>query len=103
MEGRKMKTELTVLAKSHHRNGVCGDPFDVYIFKDKEAGIMVGIDFGKSAFAMLNIEKLAAGDIAFGSNSWRGDRFADDVREAAKDIDDSFAPGSLFVRYEIPE
>ena len=34
---------------------------------------------------MLDVAKLAAGDIAFGSNSWRGDQYEPDLRKAIAD------------------
>jgi hypothetical protein len=30
---------------------------------------------------VLAVDKLAAGDIAFGSNSWRGDRYESELRK----------------------
>ena len=58
-----------------HRNGICGAPFHVVLF-DEEHSRKVAILFDEPAHcAVLDVRKLAAGDIAFGSNSWRGDRF----------------------------
>ena len=34
--------------------------------------------------AVLDVDKLAKGDIAFGSNSWRGDRFEQSLRKAIR-------------------
>ena len=34
--------------------------------------------------AVLDVAKLAAGDIAFGSNSWRGDNYEANLRKAIK-------------------
>jgi hypothetical protein len=73
-----MKIRVTDIA--HHRNGVCGAPFDVALFQEDDAW-MVGIVFDRESYcAVFHIEKLAAGDIAFGSNSWRGDRYEDQLR-----------------------
>jgi hypothetical protein len=67
----------------HHRNGIAGAPFDVVRFTDKENGNMVGIVFEDSgSVAILNIDKLAAGCITFGVNSWRGDEYEGDLRKA---------------------
>jgi hypothetical protein len=77
----KSTNPITVEAKDHHRNGVTGEPFNVYIFNDPENGRMVGIDFGGARFAVLNIEQLAKGDIAFMSNSWKGECYAPFVRK----------------------
>lgn len=58
-----------------HRNGICGAPFHVLHFHDGES-LKVGIVFDERWHcAVLDVSKLAAGDIAFGSNSWRGDHF----------------------------
>jgi hypothetical protein len=79
---------LKIQEVEHHRNGVGGQPFYVIRFKDYEAGNMVGIVFDEPTHcAVLNIDKLAAGDIAFGSNSWRGDRYETTMRRAIKDYE----------------
>jgi hypothetical protein len=68
--------ELTRLDHSYRRNGISGAPFDVVRFHDPEAGPMLGVGFpGPGGVAVLNLDKLTAGDIAFGSNSWQGDRY----------------------------
>lgn len=99
------KKKLKVVAKSHHRNGVCGEPFNVYIFDDPEYGLMLGVDWGDTddsvGFAAFVIERLAKGNIAFGSNSFRGDYYADTVRTAGEKVKDDVAPGSLFLKYEV--
>jgi hypothetical protein len=80
-----MNRKPKITAKSHHRNGVCGAPFDIYLFDWHDEGTtrhMIGIDFGDRAFAVLDTALLANGDIAFGSNSWRGDHFEAEVRKA---------------------
>ena len=67
----------------HHRNGVCGAPFYVLTFRDPDQGRMVGIVFeAEHHVAVLNIDKLALGIIAFGINSWRGDRYEPHLRGA---------------------
>jgi hypothetical protein len=77
----KSVNPITIEVKDHHRNGVSGEPFNVYIFIDPEHGRMVGIDFGGARFAVLNIEQLVNGDIAYMSNSWKGDEYAPFVRK----------------------
>ncbi len=77
--------KLTILDIAHHRNGVCGAPFEVVLFKDsgREGSRKVGIIFDAPYHcAVLNVAKLAAGDIAFGSNSFRGDNYEPDLRKA---------------------
>jgi hypothetical protein len=65
-----------------HRNGICGGPFHVVLFVDGN-GPMVGLVFDRPGHvAVLHRDRLAAGDIAFGSNSWRGDRYEAELRAA---------------------
>jgi len=67
----------------HHRNGVCGAPFHVLIFRDPDEGRMVGIVFEQEYHvAVFNLDKLAVGNIAFGVNSWRGDHYERSLRNA---------------------
>ncbi len=69
----------------HHRNGISGAPFDVLIFRDADEGRMLGIVFElASHVAVFNLDKLALGNIAFGVNSWRGDRYEPWPREAIR-------------------
>ena len=66
----------------HHRNGIAGEPFHVATFEHGERR-MVGIVLdGAGQVAVLDVDMLAAGDIAFGSNSWRGDEFEGALRKA---------------------
>ena len=77
--------KLKIIAIAHHRNGVAGAPFDVALFKERgrEGSLKVGILFDEPAHcAILDIAKLAAGDIKFGSNSWRGDKYEAPLRQA---------------------
>jgi len=69
----------------YHRNGVCGAPFHVLIFRDPDEGRMVGIVFDQEYHvAVFNLDKLALGNIAFGVNSWRGDRYESHLRKAIR-------------------
>ena len=76
--------KLKIIDIAHHRNGVTGTGFDVVLFKVlRERGTKVGILFDDSGHcAVLDVTMLAAGDIAFGSNSWRGDDYEPDLRNA---------------------
>jgi len=76
--------KLTIKAIDHHRNGVGGAPFYVVLFRDEvEQANMVGIVFdAPDHVAVLDVDKAAAGNVAFGSNSWRGDRYEGDLRQA---------------------
>jgi len=78
-------TRIRITAIAQHRNGICGVPFDVVLFKDagaagsRKAAILFPEE---SRCAVLDVAKLAAGDIAFGSNSWRGDQYEPHLRKA---------------------
>jgi hypothetical protein len=77
--------KLKIIGIAHHRNGVAGAPFDVVLFKDRgrQGSRKVAILFPEEDHcAVLDVAKLAAGDIAFGSNSWRGDEYQPDLMDA---------------------
>ena len=77
--------KLTIIDIAFHRNGICGAPFYVVLFEDHgaEGSRKVAIVFLEPHYcAVLDVAKLAAGDIAFGSNSWRGDNYEPSLREA---------------------
>lgn len=76
--------KLKIIAIAHHRNGVRGTPFDVVLFRERGSR-MAGIVFDEPDYcAVLDVQMLAAGDIAFGSNSWRGDEYERHLRKAIK-------------------
>jgi hypothetical protein len=77
--------KLNVIAIDFHRNGIGGAPFHVVLFEDDvlEATRKLGIVFDSpDHVAVFDTAKLAAGDIAFGSNSWRGDQYESGLRLA---------------------
>ncbi|MFZ1932672.1 MAG: hypothetical protein WCB27_25385 [Thermoguttaceae bacterium] len=77
--------KLKIIHTAHHRNGVHGASFDLVLFKDRgpERSRKIGILFEQPHHcAVLDVAKLAQGDIAFGSNSWRGDEYEPDLRKA---------------------
>lgn len=80
---------------AHHRNGVCGVPFHVCLFKDGK-DIMLGIKFDEGGdslnvyTAVFNMKKLANGDIEFASNSYRGDVFDGQIKEWIKEYNDEW-------------
>ena len=79
--------KLKIIAIARHRNGVAGSPFDVVLFKERGRGgsLKVGILFDEPAHcAILDVAMLAAGDIAFASNSWRGDDYEPFLRPAIR-------------------
>lgn len=73
--------KMKLLSADWHRNGISGEPFITGLFTDEEGRTMMFVDFGEMRFAVLQVDKLAKGDIAFGSNSWRGDYYAGEIRE----------------------
>ena len=65
---------LRIITQDHHRNGIGGAPFNVYLVEDDEGDVKVIVAFADNEHtAVLSLEKLAAYDVGFGSNSWRGD------------------------------
>jgi hypothetical protein len=86
--------DIQVQDIAHHRNGICGAPFYAVRFRWQEEGehfprLMLGIVFpvelGDCVTAVLDVDMLMAGDVAFGSNSWRGDHFDGPLRQAILD------------------
>ncbi len=76
--------KLKIIDTAHHRNGIDGAPFDVALFEDHgpDATRKVAILFETPHHcAVLDVDKLAQGDIAFGSNSWRGDQYEPHLRK----------------------
>jgi hypothetical protein len=77
--------KLNIIDIASHRNGICGAPFHAVLFHDSgpEGSRKVAIVFEEPHHcAVLDIAKLDAGDIAFGSNSWRGDNYEPALRQA---------------------
>ena len=77
--------QLTIQHLAFHRNGMCGAPFHAIVFRDEgpEATLKLAVVFREPDHtAVFDLAKLAAGDVAFGSNSWRGDRYEADLRAA---------------------
>jgi hypothetical protein len=83
--------KLTINSIACHRNGICGQPFTVVLFEDQgpEGSRKAAILFDEPHYcAVLDVAKLAAGDIAFGSNSWRGDKYQAPLRQAINAFND---------------
>lgn len=76
----------------YHCNGVCGEPFHVVKFQAHGERLLATVfDGGEEQtkpfnprVAVFNRDKLANGDIAFGSNSYSGDVYADTLYLAIK-------------------
>jgi len=76
---------LRIIGIAHHRNGIDGAPFDVVLFDDGESKKVAVLFELRHECAVLDVGKLAAGDIAPGSNSWRGDQYERSLRFAIND------------------
>jgi hypothetical protein len=75
-------TTVEILDQAFHRNGSSGNPFSVYLVKDEDGDVKVVVAFeGIENTAVLSVAQLAEGDIAFGSNSWRGTEYRAAVEE----------------------
>ncbi len=78
---------LQIITIEYHRNGICGAPFYVVLFHEAESR-KVGILFGRAYHcAVLDVTQLHAGEITFGSNSWRGDHYEPDLRKAVAEFE----------------
>ena len=74
-----------IISIARHRNGVSGAPFDTVLFTGDQRSRKLAILFEPRGFcAVLDVDKLAAGDIAFGSNSWRGDEYETALRSVVQ-------------------
>jgi len=74
--------DIKILEVAFHRNGVAGEGFHVVRFKSDDQ-TMVGIVFETSGnVAVMDIDLLHQGVIAFTENSWRGDVFEPCLRQA---------------------
>jgi hypothetical protein len=77
--------KLKIIDIAFHRNGICGEPFEIVLFEDRgpEGSRKLAILFDEPHYcAVLDVAKLAAGDIEFGSNSWHGDNYEPHLRQA---------------------
>ena len=75
--------KITIHKMTSHRNGIDGSLFNVFLFEDSEnpGRRKLGILFEAAHHcAILDVTQLAEGDIAFGSNSWRGDQYEPHLR-----------------------
>lgn len=86
-------SKQTVRELEYHRNGICGLGFHVAIVDEIEDGKqreMLVIRFSKDAdedtgqvvCAAFDLAQLDKRVIGFGSNSWRGDHYADTMDAA---------------------
>lgn len=74
-----------VIDVSYHRNGIGGIGFYAILFDNPKQGRMFAALFDEDGYcAVSKISMLADNDIAFGSNSWRGDCFEAELRPLVK-------------------
>jgi len=74
---------LQILNADFHRNGVGGAPFKVALVDDPSDGDVKLVIMFEERYhtAVLSLDKLIQNeDIEFGSNSYRGDQFDDELR-----------------------
>lgn len=75
---------IKIINAQYHRNGVGGEPFYAILFTDTElprAGHTMIASYFKDCelngfISVFSIPKLYDGNVKFGQNSWRGDRYA---------------------------
>jgi hypothetical protein len=71
-----------------HRNGIAGAGFYALLFRDldQEADMVATLFDAPGACAVLRVPDLSDPDkgVTFGTNSWRGDYYEADLREAAE-------------------
>jgi hypothetical protein len=76
--------KISIQQIAHHRNGVGGEPFYAVTFtctEDGETRNMIATVFpSPGAVAVYDRDLLAAGNILFGENSWRGDVYEPALR-----------------------
>jgi hypothetical protein len=95
--------KLKIIHTAHHRNGVDGAPFDLILFEDHgpERSRKIGVLFEQPHHcAVLDVAKLAQGDIAFRSNSWRGDEYEPHLRKAIDSESLTATAESLTIDFE---
>jgi hypothetical protein len=85
---KRAYTEMKqVLCSARHRNGVCGEPFFVSIFRSKDGKRMLSVRFDneKGIFtAAFDLDLLNQNNCKFFENSYRGDYFDEDMKLAEK-------------------
>lgn len=73
-----------IIDTQYHRNGVCGNPFYCFLFKD-DNHTMFAVQFTDDPLstAVFDLELLSKGNIRFGINSFRGDHYADWLKKVS--------------------
>lgn len=87
---QRVAQDVQVLLVAAHRNGISGEPFHVVRFtfadqgEERRRNMVATVFAGRGTIAVLDADAAAAGDIGFGSNSWRGDDFEPILRQAIR-------------------
>jgi hypothetical protein len=86
----EMKETIMLRLKdvSHHRNGCSGNPFYVVRFRDNRQEFVAVVFEDERSVAVLDLELLSQGVIAFGENSWRGDDYEPFLRRCIAAYDE---------------
>ena len=87
-----MKLIKKIKQIDRHRNGVHGAPFYAVLFEQKEErGLMLGIVFDEPAHcAVVAVDPLSTDvGVTFSQNSWRGDNYEPELRQAILEYEDS--------------
>lgn len=90
--------DIEIRQVAFHRNGVGGEGFHAILFEDRENGLMVASVFeGQGRVAVYSVPGLSTVGVKFGPNSWRGDYYETDLREAINEYQQTgkYASGSL--------
>ena len=98
--------KIEVLECEYHRNGIGGEGFYAIRFRwlnreDSPPCVMLAVLFDEPGQCAVIDPTMAAGDegtVRFGTNSWRGDTFEDQLREHVKGDEDTgrMGPFSMF-------
>lgn len=84
---------MNLITKIHqvawHRNGIEGKGFYAVLFDDKDNGRMVAVVYDNPHYcSVLKVSMLSEDNgVMFGKNSWRGDQYEPELREAIKTFD----------------
>lgn len=80
--------DIKIIEKAYHRNGVSGEGFWAVRFQHRPDQFSPTETFvatlfaGEGQCAVLSVDRLASWGVAFGHNSWRGDTFESQLRQA---------------------
>ena len=68
---------------AYHRNGICGEPFYAVIFTSNDDKSYLASVFEASGHvSVICLDLIADHGVTFGENSFRGDHFEDELRQA---------------------